>query len=543
MDLSKPAGAIGARRVQGLSRPKRGDKVRLAISTPDLAPRVEPLEGRAYLTATIALAPAMDYPGVTAPAGMAEADYNANGVADIALVGINPDTNLPSVGVYLDGAAPVFYDLPGAISAQDIVTADFNGDGNVDLAVTDPVGGTVNVLLGNGDGTFQTPITTSYGTAQPTGTIATAYLASADFNGDGIPDLAVADPADEQISILLGAGAGAFTLGTPITSGESSFDPQRIVTADFNGDTAPDLAYNDGTSAQLDVAMGDNAGNFAAPTPFALDGAVQGIATGDMNGDGQPDIIASVSTAGGNGAVDVLLNAGATFTAAASSPTTFADPGPIAVGDINDDGLSDIVTLNSTGALDLLVGDGDGTFQPAIESQATTSGTPQAVLTTDVNGDGEADILFSETNPTITGGGGFGLVIGAKAPEVSVGITGSLPATAISGGKTPITQTLTLTNTSGATVSGTVSVNVALSTDPTFSSDDTPLDSLTIKGKVKCRQAQEQKSDHRQNTRRPYCGKLLRRCRSDGSVRRHHDERFDRHDRYPGAADRPVRLF
>jgi hypothetical protein len=485
MDLGKTARIFGMQWVRDCSLCMRSKRGRLADPSANVGPRVETLEARAYLSGTVTLAPAADYPGVSSPAGIAEADFNGDGVVDVALAGVNPNTGLPSVGIYLGGAAPVFYDLTGAKSAEDIVTGDFNGDGKIDLAVTDPISGTVNVRLGNGDGTFGAPIVSSYGTQQPAGTSATAYLASADFNGDGMPDLAVTDPADHQISILLGNGSGAFTLGTPITSAEASFDPRYIATADFNGDTAPDLVYNDGSAAQVDVALGNNAGGFAASTPFALDGAVQGLAVGDLNGDEKPDIVASVITSGGTGAVDTLLNTGTSFSAAVSQPTTFANPGPLAVGDVNGDGNADIVTLNSSGALDLLLGNGDGTFEPAIQSQATTAGTPVAVITTDVNSDSKADILFSEINSGITGGGGFGLVLGTSAPEISVGIAGALPATAVSGEKIAIAQTLTLTNITGTPVGGTVDINVAFSTDSTFSSDDTALDSLAVKGTIK----------------------------------------------------------
>ncbi|HZK80790.1 MAG TPA: CARDB domain-containing protein, partial [Humisphaera sp.] len=97
----------------------------------------------------------------------------------------------------------------------------------------------------------------------------------------------------------------------------------------------------------------------------------------------------------------------------------------------------------------------------------------------------KADIIFSEINSTITGGGGFGLVQGASAPEISVAIGGALPASAVSGAKIPITQTVSVTNITGAAIGGTVGVNIGLSTDATFSADDTPLGSTTIKGIIK----------------------------------------------------------
>ncbi|HET6247242.1 MAG TPA: VCBS repeat-containing protein [Tepidisphaeraceae bacterium] len=459
-------------------RPKRIERVFKSV----LYPAAEILETRAYLTVT--LAPASDFPGVTSPAGIAVADVNADGVADVEVAGINPTTSLPSVGVYLGGATPVFYDLTGDNSAQDITTADFNGDGNTDIAVTDPVDATVSVLLGNGDGTFQAPITTGYGTAPSAGATPSAYLVAADFNGDGMTDLAVTDPADHQVSILLGTGTGSFTLGTPITSTDPAFAPLHIATADFNGDGFADLVYSDAAAAQVSVALGNNDGTFATSTITPVDGVVQGLVTDDLNTDGQTDIAVSLTNdaVSGSGEIELLFNSSATFTSVAEA-TTFSNPGPIATGDIDGDGLTDIVAMNASGALDFLAGTGDGAFAPAIESQAT-SGTPQAMVTDDVTGDGKADILFSEVNAAITGGGGFGLVVGPASPEVSATITGVLPASAISGQKTAIVQTVKLTNVSGAPISSGVALSVALSSDDSYSADDTVIDSITTKGKI-----------------------------------------------------------
>ena len=461
------------------SRPMRGGKTPTAGSMS----RVERLEARAYLT-SIPLAPAANIGGVASPAGIAVADFNANGVSDIAVVGIDPATNLHAVAIFLDGATtPVFYDLTGDNSAQDIVTGDFNGDGNTDIAVSDPVDGTVDVLLGNGDGTFQAPITTRYGTAQPVGTPATAYLASADFNGDGMADLAVTDLADHQISILLGNGKGGFTLGTPITSTEASFDPQHIVTADFNNDGLPDLVYNDGTAAAVDLVEGTGTGTFGAPIVTAVDGPVQALATGDLNGDGQADLVASVSTGTGTGTIDTLQNSAGVFAAAVSQPTSITSPAVVAIGDINGDGLADLVTMNSSGALEVFPGIGGGYFGAGIVSQAT-SGSPQAIVTNDLNGDDKADIIFSETDPALTSGGGIGAVLGASAPELSTGISGALPASAVAGVKASIVQTVRLTNIAGRPVKGDVTIDVALSTDASPSSNDTVVDSLTVKEKI-----------------------------------------------------------
>jgi hypothetical protein len=453
-------------------------------------PPVEALEPRTLLS-TIPLAPGTEFGGVASPAGIAVADFDGSGTSDVAVAGTDPNTGMRAVAVYLNGAAtPVFYDLPGDNSAQDIITGDFNGDGKTDLAVSDPVDGTVSVLLGNGDGTFQTPITTPYGTAEPAGSTTTAYLATADFNGDGMEDLAVADPADHQIAILLGNGAGGFTPGTPITSTEPSFDPQLILTADFNNDQVPDLVYSDGINPDVYLALGATTetgaatGLFAAPTATAVGGAVQGLATADINVNGLADLVATVSTGAATGTVDVVINTGGgVFAAATPLPTTIASPGPVAIGELNGDGLDDIVTINSSGALDVFPGMSMSEFGPAEQVQAT-SGSPQAVTTADVNDDGLADIVFSETNPALAAGGGYGVVFGATQPQLSTSVSGTEPASAISGAKTSIVQTVIVNNISGKAVTGTVNVNVALSTTTSYSLHDTVIDSFLMKEKI-----------------------------------------------------------
>jgi hypothetical protein len=455
MGLCDPGGLGGVARAMEVSRPRRDPGTPAAFPAACSPPRIEMLEARAYLT-NIPLAPALNVGGVTSPAGIAVSDFNVNGTADIAVVGIDPSTHQHAVAVYLDGSeSPVFYDLPGDNGAQDIVTGDFNGDSNTDIAVSDPVDAAV-----------------------------TAYLATADFNGDGMADLAVTDPADHQIAILLGTGAGGFTIGTPITSTETSFDPTHIVASDFNDDGLPDLVYSDGSNPDLYLALDTNTGTFGAPAAIPVDGAVMGLAAGDLNRDEVADLVATVSTGTGTGTVDVLLNSGSgAFAAAVAQPTSIASPGPVAIGDINDDNLVDIVAMNSSGALDVFPGIGGGFFGAGVVSQAT-SGSPQAIVTSDVNDDSKADVLFSETDPAIADGGGFGVVLGASAPELSTGIGGALPASVIAGTKATIVQTVSLANISGNLLKGDVTISVALSSDANYSSDDTVVDAFNVKEKI-----------------------------------------------------------
>src|SRR5207302_1161458 len=137
-----------------------------------------------------------------------------------------------------------------ATGPSSVAVGDFNGDGKLDLAVTTEAGSpapplpadTVSVLLGNGDGTFQAAPNS------PVGTVGPSSVAVGDFNGDGVPDVAVASAAPTlsgtgtgsgTVSVLLGNGDGSFRASLNVAVG---MDPRFVAVGDFNGDGVPDLA-------------------------------------------------------------------------------------------------------------------------------------------------------------------------------------------------------------------------------------------------------------------------------------------------------------
>jgi hypothetical protein len=186
------------------------------------------------------------------PVAVAVGDFSGTGNTDV--VTANPDTNTVSLlrgnG---DGTFRAAANYAVGFQPVSLLAADFTGNGILDLAVGNAFTptGTVTVLLGNGDGTFGAPI--SYNAGATTGT-GPATLAAADFNGDGVLDLAVANPSTGTVSVLLGRGDGTFQAPLSYAIGPG---PSALAAGDFNGDGFPDLAATLPGSNGLTVLFND----------------------------------------------------------------------------------------------------------------------------------------------------------------------------------------------------------------------------------------------------------------------------------------------
>ncbi len=268
---------------------------------------------------------------------------------------------------------------------QSVVVADFNKDSKLDVATANVV--SVSVFLGIGNGTLGNAV--DY-------TIGAAAVATGDFNSDGKPDLVVTT-VESGSSVLLGNGDGTFQSALNFSTGGRS-----VVVGDFNGDGYADLAFiNTGVS----ILLGNGDGTFAAPINYAAPNAPVAVFIGDFNGDGKPDLAVAFNNGNTNGGVSIYLgNGDGTFQAAVN----FATPAPalaIAVGDFNGDGKADLAVTNSaslstTGAVAVLLGNGNGTFQTAVNY--AVSGIPESVIAGDFNGDGKLDLAVG--CQTTTGG-------------------------------------------------------------------------------------------------------------------------------------------
>src|SRR5208337_1782134 len=232
--------------------------------------------------------------------GIAVGDFNGDGIADFAVTNNGSQT----VSVLLgkgDGTFQPQQTYPVGVQPWGVAVGDFNGDGIADLAIANECGngnmcqGTVSVLLGKGDGTFQPQQTYAVG-GNAIG------VAVGDFNGDGIADLVVANNFDSTVSVLLGNGDGTFQPQQKYTTG---FGSNFVAISDFNGDGKADLAVtnNGGT---VSVLLGNGDGSFQPPQTYGVGSGPQGIAVADINGDGVPD----VATANSNGNTASILLGG-----------------------------------------------------------------------------------------------------------------------------------------------------------------------------------------------------------------------------------------
>ena len=256
---------------------------------------------------------------------VALADVNGDGKLDLLVteetftcIGVDCD-NTGGVSILLgngDGTfqAPVSYNS-GGIGPMSVAAADVNGDGKIDLLVANCGcifgyflnSGSVGVLLGNGDGTFRATVSYSAG-PNPWS------IAVADLNGDGKPDVAVAASCwcghDASAAVLLGKGDGTFQ--PPLFYDSGGADTFSIAVSDVNGDGTPDLLVASLDRNAIGVLLGNGSGTFQPVVVFDAGDYGQhfSVVAGDLNGDGKPDLIAANAESNLYGSVAVLLNNG-----------------------------------------------------------------------------------------------------------------------------------------------------------------------------------------------------------------------------------------
>ena len=328
------------------------------------------------------------------PNSVAVGDFNGDGNLDVA-IGLSDQ-----VAIFLgngDGTlqAPTLLNIENQPKA--VVVADFNGDGEADLAVALSGSGQIAVLMGNGDGTFEAPTDFAAGGEVPNA------LAAGDFNHDGNLDLAILaiaeDSSQGDVSVLLGNGDGTFQ--TPISTGSFFVWFPSMVLGDFNNDGNLDVVTTGaaGTGLAWDVSLfaGNGDGTFRSPTAVTL-GNIFGVGAGDFNNDGKLDVAGA-----SYGVVEVRLNEGkGVFPSPKNYPTAGDELLWMVSADFNGDGALDLATADrDANGISILLGNGNGTFQAPL--RFTTPGEPLFLAAGDFNGDGIPDIVVALTNISSSG--------------------------------------------------------------------------------------------------------------------------------------------
>ena len=332
------------------------------------------------------------------PQSVAVGDFNGDGILDLAVLGPAPGEGTLSILLGRGNGKFTVRTKLFAPSTGPLVVGDFNGDGILDVAIANFYGKSISILTGKGDGALNAAVTVSID-HQPNS------IAVEDSNGDGIPDLLTVN-GDNTVTVLFGNGDGTFTQETtplPSPSAAARVQVTFAVVADFNGDGVPDLAltyvYFTGPST-ITVLLGNSDGTFTTKSTVNVTGFLSGMATGDFNGDGIQDLVTNgdIPAAGGYipGGFILFGHGDGTFTIE-SSPS--AVPGTVA--DFNGDGLSDVAVANyGLGAVNILLA---GAATTAITTTVAVPGSGTHNVFASYPGDSDHDASTS-TNVAIIAG-------------------------------------------------------------------------------------------------------------------------------------------
>ncbi len=321
----------------------------------------------------------------TEPSGAAFGDFDADGDLDLATTVDGPDR----IQLALNDGAGGFTLGPASLlgassSPQDLIAGDFDGDGLPDLAVAvrDPAGA-VLIMRNSGGGVFA-PVQSIGVGERPRG------LAAADIDGDGDLDLAVVAREGNSAHVLTNSG-GSFVATTLATGAE----PRKAVFGDFDGDGDGDLAVTNHDDRTVSTWTNTGAG-FASAATIPTGGIFrpEGIDAIDVDGDGDTDLVVGLGDEATPNVIGVLTNAGGTFSGPVTHPTGGLDSGQVVMADLDCDGIADAVVSNSgSGTVSVLPGLAGGGFGAPMTM--TAGANPSELAIGDIDADGDLDVMVA----------------------------------------------------------------------------------------------------------------------------------------------------
>jgi hypothetical protein len=414
--------------------------------------------------ATAGFKPAVNYTVGTAPRAVVSGDFNGDGKMDLAIANYGDPTTSDDGGVsiLLGNGDGTFQDLRKVVVGKNpcpalyipcLIAADFNGDGRLDLAVL-KANNTLAVLLGNGDGTFQTHA--DYATGS--GAIA---LRIGDVNSDHRPDLIVLEAGANSVGILLGNGDGTFQSRADHSTGSN---PGALAVLDVNSDGKLDLVMAVG-SLGIETAFGNGDGTFQ-PGIYCTCGAQSRntpglMEAGDFNNDNRMDLAVLFYDTTDifnpfREEMVLLGNGDGTFQAIDTGfKTSFVLSTSAAVTDPNGDGKSDLA-IGLSGSAYVLLGNGDGTLQAAVSFDlGSVNDSPTAIAAADLNGDKSPDLIVTNADNTIS------VLLNTVGTDFSISASALNPGTVTRGQSSTSTVTLKLLNAFDNSVGLTCSVQSA----------------------------------------------------------------------------------
>lgn len=359
----------------------RDGKPDIAVSSYNFPEKFYVLLGDGNFSFQVSFEGALSY-----PRGLVSGDFNRDGKPDIAAISYNFYFNC-----YLgngDGTFNLASSNATSYVSLYITAADFDNDGILDIAATGYYDSVVHIYRGKGDGTFHSPLNITV--------YSPWYIAKGDFNRDGKPDLAVASRSGPgMVAVLIGNGDCTFK--TPVyynTGGE----PWAIEVSDFDGDGIEDMAVVNSYAQTLTVLKGKDNGAFQLDFTFVAQ-SLRAVVSGKFTEDGKKDLALLCNAAG------IIFENSTDFgeTGVFSNPVYYqTGQGPMNViaADFNNDAILDLAVANyGSGDVSVLIGRSDGSFFPAVnyyfDSPFFFEFMPYGLVASDFNKDGNMDIAVS----------------------------------------------------------------------------------------------------------------------------------------------------